>query len=299
MAILPSPLRSAVCPQSGPADPAELARAIAREARSRGGLLVFADCDAVFGPGTSKARHAKLPLLVRGALVALATAPDTRVVVSSPDDARDLESYVNVPGVVYAGCRGLQIRGGGVTFSHPVAARCRERLPLLARELSESLAPVPGIEVEIKEFGVGIHVRRVDPEAIPVVVAQAEELTRTWGRDFRVWPSESTVDLFPDVEWRTSSSVLWILGRWMCEGHGCPVVVYLGRGAADEDTYGALRRYGYTVRVGPPAGGSASSHWVADRPAATDLLGRIAFAWSIQAQDRDSRRGEESEVAPA
>jgi len=286
MAIWPSPLTSAVCPRSVPADPAELARTIAREARARGGLLLFADCDAAFGPSVARARSAKLPLLVRGALVALATTPDTRVVVSSGDDAGDLETYINVPGVVHAGCRGLQIRGGGLTFAHPVAARCRERLPLLARELLDSLAEVPGIEVEIKEFGVGVHVRRADPEAIPVIVAQAEELARTWAQEFRVWPSPHTVDLFPDVDWRTSSSVLWILGRWMSEREGCPVVVYLGAGDAGEDTYAELRRYGYTVRVGQPDDGSASSHWVADQPAAIDLLGRLAFAWSIQSQDR-------------
>ena len=286
MAVWPSPSSQAVCPQSEAVDPAELARAIARDARARGGLLLYADSDAVFGPSASRARSARLPLLVRGALVALATTPDTKIVISSAEDARDLESYINVPGVVYAGCRGLQIRGGGMTFSHPVAARCREQLPLLARELMDSLAPLPGVEIEIKEFGIGVHVRRVDPDAVPVVVAQAEELTRAWAQEFRVWRSGLTVDLFPDVDWRPSSSVLWILGRWMCDREGCPVVVYLGAGDASEETYGELRRYGYAIRVGQPSDGSASSHWVADQPTAIDLLGRIAFTWSIQSQDR-------------
>lgn len=297
MAIWPSSARSTVCPQGKPTDPAELARTIAREARSRNGLLLFADFDAVFGPGDSRERRTKLPLLVRGALVALATTPETRVVVSSGDDASDLETYINVPGVVYAGCRGLQIRGGGMRFSHPVAARCRDQLPLLARELSDSLASLPGVEVEIKEFGVGVHIRRVDPDAVPVIVAQADELIRALAREFRVWPSESTVDLFPDVDWRTGSSVLWILGRWMCEREGCPVVVYLGAGDTDEETYAELGRYGYAVRVGGPADGSASSHWVVDRAAAVDLLGRLAFTWSVQSQDRE--RVEESAGPPA
>ncbi|HTY76664.1 MAG TPA: trehalose-phosphatase [Candidatus Bathyarchaeia archaeon] len=292
MAIWSSTLHSAVCPQNGPADPAELARTIARDARSRRGLLLFADFDAVFGHGDRKEPRAKLPLLMRGALVALATTPDTRVVVSSGEDASDLETYINVPGVVYAGCRGLQIRGGGMMFSHPVAARSRDLLPLLARELLDSLAPLPGVEVEIKEFGVGVHVRDVDPDAVPVIVAQAEELIRTLAPEFRVWSSESTVDVFPDVDWRMGSSVLWILGRWMCEREGCPVVVYLGSGDTDEETYGELKRYGYAIRVGRPGDGSASSHWVADQTAAVDLLGRLAFTWSVQSHDRE--RVEES-----
>lgn len=33
--------------------------------------------------------------------------------------------------------------------------------------------------------------------------------------------------------------------------------------------------------IGRLPGDSAASHWVADRAAAVDLLGRIAFAWSV------------------
>jgi trehalose-6-phosphatase len=74
-------------------------------------------------------------------------------------------------------------------------------LPLLAQELSQCLVSLPGVEVEIKELGVRVHVRRADPSAVAVVVTHAEALRRTSAAEFRVWPSESTVDLFPDVEW--------------------------------------------------------------------------------------------------
>lgn len=277
-------LPRSACRTNEPADPAELAREIAREARSRGGLLLFTDYDGMLCPSVRDRRSVGLPLLVRGALVALATTPATRVVIISGEDACDLETRINVPGVIYAGCRGLQIQGAGIAFCHPAAARLRETLPLLAQELSERLAPVPGVEVEIKELGVTVHTRRVDPSAVPVIIVQVEELRRTSAAEFKVCQSKSTVDLFPDVDWRKDSSALWILEQWVREGRGQPVVVYLGDDDADEDAYLALREYGYAVHVGRLA--AATPYWVVDRAAAIDLLAQIAFAWSVHSLGR-------------
>jgi len=169
-----------------------------------------------------------------------------------------------------------------MTFCHPGAVRLRPVLPVLAHALSQCLVSLPGVEVEIKELGLTVHARRADPSAVAVIVAQAEALRRTAAGDFRVWPSESTVDLFPDVEWRRGSSALWILVHWADEGRGQPAVVYLGHDHTDEDAYRVLRGRGYAVHVGPPSAESAASCWVADQLAAFDLLAQIAFAWSVR-----------------
>jgi len=106
-------------------DPRVVAREIVGEAATRGGLLLFVDHEAVrcaTGPGRPRPC---LSLLARGALVALAAKPVTRVVVVSAADAADLETEVNVPGVFYAGCCGLEIRGAGTSGGHPMAAEFR------------------------------------------------------------------------------------------------------------------------------------------------------------------------------
>jgi len=263
--------------RDAPADPRELAREIVHDARARGGLLIFADFERTLCMRASNGRGAGLPLLVRGALVALASTPATGVAINSAQEVCDLETHVGVPGLIYAGCRGLQIRGPGMNFCHPVAAQSRWMLPLLAQELSQSLASLPGVEVKIKELGVTVHVRRADPSVVAVIVDQAEAVSRTSSARFRVWFSGSTVDVLPDVEWRSGSSALWILVQWAHEGRGQPAVVYLGADHTDEDAYWALREQGYAVHVGPPATESAASCWVADQAAAFDLLAQIAL----------------------
>ncbi len=86
-----------------PAEPSELADEIVGEARSRAGLLLLLDYEATLGPPTPERRGLELPLLVRGALVALTTAPDVRVVMISSEEAGRLDARLRLPGVVYAG----------------------------------------------------------------------------------------------------------------------------------------------------------------------------------------------------
>lgn len=270
-----------------PADPRGLARQIVQEARERGGLLLFADYeDTLCSSVPDRRRVAPLSLLARGALVALAATPSTRVVIVSGLDVCDLEAQLNVPGVIYAGCRGLQIRGAGITFCHPVAAGMKGMLPLLAQKLSDGLAPLSGVEVEIKELGVTVHVLRADPSPLAAIIAQVELLRRTCAAEFRVWRSESAVDLFPNVGCTLSFSTRWIWEQSACEGQGEPTVVYLGDDDAEEDAYLALHEYGYAVHVGQRSGRSAASYWLVDRAAAIDLLAQIAFSWSLHPSGR-------------
>jgi trehalose-phosphatase len=270
-----------------PTDPKELARKIVQEARVRGGLLVFADFERTLCLAAPNGRGGGLPMLVRGALVALACTPGTAVVISSGQDASDLETQVNVPGLIYAGCGGLQIRGPRMTFCHPLAARSRRILPRLAQELSQRLAALPGVEIEIKDLGVTVHVRRADPSAVAAIFGHVEALRRTSAGQFRVWSSGSTVDVLPDVEWRRGSSALWVLGQWAAhEECGQPVVVYLGHDQADEDAYWTLREHGHAVHVGPPPTESAASCWVLDQASVFDLLAQLALGWGARPATR-------------
>jgi trehalose-6-phosphatase len=108
-----------VVPARLPADPKELARAIVGDARARGGLFVFADLDRALWVGARDGRSAGLPLLVRGALMALATTPATGVVITSAHGAFELETRVNVPGLIYAGSGGREIRGPAMALGRP------------------------------------------------------------------------------------------------------------------------------------------------------------------------------------
>jgi len=98
MSIVPSEARAETSRESEPAEPGELAEEIAREGQLEGSLLIVLDYEAILGGSALD-----VPLLVRGALVALATASDACVVIVSAGEASHLETRIKVPGVVYVG----------------------------------------------------------------------------------------------------------------------------------------------------------------------------------------------------
>lgn len=114
---VPGEARAETARESEPAEPAELAEEIAREGQSQGSLLIILDYEATLGPRNGSAAP-DLPLLVRGALVALASAPDACVVIVSAGEASQVETRIKVPGVVYV--------GAGTSVDWIVARRSRE-----------------------------------------------------------------------------------------------------------------------------------------------------------------------------
>ena len=265
-------------PEPTPSDPRVLGHVIAQDARTTGSLVLFADYERALCSTPPNGRVGGIPLLTRGALVALAGTPCTRVVVVSTQDVADLETHVNVPGVVYAGCRGLQIRQAGIQHCHPATAAFRQTVPLVADELSRRLASVSGVEVEVKELGVTIHLRRADPLALPTIIAHAATVRETPAGRFRIWSSAAAVDLFPDVDGHSGSNALWMLEPSMPLEQRLPIVVYLGGENAAALPHAAT----FAIHVGRPRSPGAASLWLVDQAAAADLLARVAFEWGAR-----------------
>ena len=151
-------------------------------------------------------------------------------------------------------------------------------LPLLAQKLSDCFAPLSDVEVEIRELGVTVHVRRADPSPLAAIVAQAEQLRRTCAAEFRVWRSEVAVDLFPDVGCPLSFSARWILEQSACEGRVSRPSYTSAMTTPKRTPTGRFASRTMRYTWGSPTGMSAASYWVVDRSAAIDLLAQIAFA---------------------
>ena len=83
----------------------------------------------------------------------------------------------------------------------------------------------------------------------------------------------------------------WGLEQWACEGHGQSTIVFLGNEVAEEAAEPALRGCAFAVHAGQRGGTSTASHWVADRPAAIDLLAQIALGRSHGSSSRGTRPG--------
>ena len=77
--------------------------------------------------------------------------------IFSGRDRTDLQSRVNLPGVIYAGNHGLEISGPGQLFVEPGAAARTEALQALAASLTTQLELIEGVTVEFKGLTISVH----------------------------------------------------------------------------------------------------------------------------------------------
>src|SRR5262249_13473414 len=94
--------------------------------------ILFADFDGTLAPFVDLPDKAQLFSGVREVLLRLAEQDGSALAIISGRDLLDLEPRVGIPGVIYAGNHGLEIRGRGLSFVEPGAAMRRCALKVVA-----------------------------------------------------------------------------------------------------------------------------------------------------------------------
>src|SRR5262249_17261107 len=79
-------------------------------------IILCLDYDRSLATIAPEPTFANLSPHMRRALLSLATHPGITLAVISGRDRTDLQSRVNIPGVIYAGNHGLEISGPGFLF---------------------------------------------------------------------------------------------------------------------------------------------------------------------------------------
>ncbi len=210
---------------------------------------VFLDYDGTLTPIVEHPDMAVLSDEGRATLEELAAA--TTVAILSGRDADDVIGKIGVPGLFYAGSHGFDIR----TPSGDAAGGDLDRFDAFLPEidaaedaLRETLADVPGSNVERKRFAIAVHYRQV-PEEHHATVAEAVERIAPLHPSLRVSGGKMIFELRPDISWDKGSALNWLLAEM---GLDVPEVlpVYVGDDVTDEDAFRELERRGLGIVVG-------------------------------------------------
>lgn len=190
----------------------------------------------------------------RTTLARLAARERVRLAILSGRALRDVRARVGLDGVVYGGCHGLEIEGGGLRFRHPHARPAR--IAAARRALAAGAASIPGAHVEFKGLAVSLHYRRAAPSRREAARALAADVARRMP-DLRVIRGRAVFDFVPRVRWSKGEAARWIIRRvGPSLRPGEPIIFYAGDDTADEAAFAALRGRGVTVRVGGGASGA-------------------------------------------
>ncbi len=205
------------------------------------------DYDGTLAPIVPHPEDAWMACETRAALERLTRNSKYTVALVSGRELADLESRVGIPGIVYAGNHGLEIRGRGLEFSIEGVSE----LPRIVAELRAGLRVITGAEVEDKGRTASVHFRRVAAENWPAV----ERTVRgTVPSGIEIREGKMVFEIRPLVAWNKGSAVRWIVEHLGLEG---ALLAYFGDDRTDEDAFAVLPE-GVTVRVGE---GESLARW--------------------------------------
>lgn len=210
-------------------------------------VAVFLDYDGTLTPIVLRPEDAALDPRMRETLHALArTRP---VTIVSGRSLEDLRARVDLPGVSYAGCHGLEIETPTRRLEHPIAEAARPQLREAEVLLDRTVGRLPGVQLEPKGLALAVHFRRASDEDGEAVVDAVRRAARDFDR-LRYSGGKKIAELRPDTEWDKGRALRWVLE---VEASGA-LPVFVGDDLTDEDAFRAIGDDGVAILVGDHGG---------------------------------------------
>lgn len=223
-----------------------------RIARARH-ILLLSDYDGTLTPIVEIPEMAVLDPEIQKLLSELSFRKNFHIGIISGRTIRDLQSKINIRGIIYAGNHGLQIEGPGISFTNPVTDDMRTVINVLYRVLTNALSGIKGVFVENKQLTLSVHYRMADPKEINLVRAIFYKVTGTASvlGKIRITFGKKVYEVRPPVKWDKGNAVKLIWDKYFATMGKNSVAFYLGDDLTDEDGFAQLNRLnGISILVG-------------------------------------------------
>jgi trehalose-phosphatase len=221
-------------------------------------LLLF-DYDGTLTPIVPRPEDALLSEEVRRLVGLLVEQPRYIVGIVSGRSLEDLVAMADIPGLIYAGNHGMEIRGAGMDFIHPGAEVARGELDIAQRKLAQVLAGIPGAFVEHKGLTLTVHYRAVAEALTARVESAVAEATaaQVHAGELRLTRGKKVIEVRPAIPWDKGRAI----ERIRDECGDLPLPVYFGDDRTDEDGFKVVQEMGgIAVFVGEARQGTVALH---------------------------------------
>jgi len=235
-------------------------------------LLVALDFDGTASPLVRDPMSARALPEVREAVARLAALPDTFVAYVSGRSLvhlREIAEHLDDSPVILAGSHGAQywFPGEGEALLEE-AQHERELRESLFVELEALLTAYPGVELERKTLGVGIHGRPAHPDVERAAFAAVDEVLARRAAGWRRRTGDRILEFSSRHEGKDAAIAA------LRERTGATGVLFAGDDVTDEDALSVLGAADLGVRVGP--GETSATLRVGSPQEIAALLGVIA-----------------------
>lgn len=242
-------------------------------------FLVALDFDGTLAPTVDDPDAARAIPATRTAIVALAELPATRVAVVSGRAIASLERVAQLPSdILLVGSHGAELRIDGEESGPGLSTEELDLLGRLYAAVASIAARYPGVRIEEKPAGCGLHTRMTSPEGAAAARAEALAVVRSLG-DGSDGGDGGGSDGAVGIGERYGKDILEFTVRTADKGTALQVLrdrtaasalLFVGDDVTDEDGFAALTGDDLGVKVGP--GDTAATQRVDDPEAVAELL---------------------------
>ena len=233
--------------------------------RSGGKILIGLDVDGTLAPIVRRPELVRVPLRTLRILERASRARRVRIVILSARSLADLKWLLPVRGVRRIGQYGLE---GALGPSARERSRIRTSCGSLARELTHSVAGIPGAWIEIKGLTVAVHDRAVAARRLRTLRrAVTGVFPRARRLGFLPAPGRRVTDFVP-AGFDKGMALRGAVAEYRPQ-----TVFYFGDSLSDEPAFRSLGRGDFPVRVGP--GATRAPYRVADLGGVTRVLSAV------------------------
>ncbi len=219
-------------------------------------LLVLLDYDGTLSPLTSDPSAAAILPEARESLERLERTPCVTAGVLSGRSLTDLVPRVGVPGIVYGGNHGNEIRGRGLDFVEPCAVSSMPFLRAALSLLAGQLDGMPHIRIQDKGMTATIRTKGANEEERRKA---AHLVRRLLPERFQVVDARDELEIVPYNRWNKGTAAKWIRAKLGLERS---LVIFAGDDVSDEEAFRELPGE-VTVKVG---GGPTAASYAAESP---------------------------------
>lgn len=249
---------------------------IKKAAEKSTSVLLVLDYDGTLSPIASRPDEAKLPAETKSLLIKLRTNPFFTLAIISGRSLKEIRNTVGIPGIVYAGNHGLELKGANVRYVNKDAISEREILHGLYEELRGELCVMGGVAVEDKGLTLSIHYRLLDEKDRDSFHAAVKAILDPWvaKKKIKVTRGKMVCEVRPAVDWNKGSTVKWLLGqKEIFKEKTLPIC--LGDDRTDEDMFKAVGSKGITVCVGRDNPFSKAEYYLEDTGEVAEFLEKL------------------------
>jgi len=234
-------------------------------------IAFFLDYDGTLTPIVSRPELAVVSKEMKDIVKKLSRRYTTAIV--SGRMREDVEKLVGIPGLIYAGSHGFDIKGPQVSMVQPQA---KEAIPLVSkiiRRLKKELSNLEGVIIEEKKFSVAVHYRLAEEKEVPGIKTLVQELIQE-NKPLRLMGGKKVFEILPAIDWNKGKAVKWVMNALGINWEDFSVV-YIGDDTTDEDAFRVVATRGMSILVSDKSKASAADFVLSSPKEVRKLFERI------------------------